>query len=167
MLQSINQSGHTTLRLLKNTAPAIPTPSAKGKSVLIDWLKHVLADLHRKQVQFHDSTDSLVQGQLKGISSKKHYTCFNWDPFFNSYNIEKHTVHSSQHTGRRLCERNKKRQSEHLYFWSKFMNNTFHEGMLESTNLWLQLASIIGVCALHGSLSVTIVWLSGSTSQPW
>ena len=42
-------------------------------------------------VEFHDSTDSLVQSQLKGIIPNMHYTCFHWRPFYNSYNIEKHT----------------------------------------------------------------------------
>ena len=43
----------------------------------------------KEQVQFHNNTDSMVQSQLKGIISRKHYACLK--PFYNSYSIEKHT----------------------------------------------------------------------------
>ena len=38
----------------------------------IDWMiEECIRSLHRV-VQFHDSTDSLVQGQLKGVTPRKH-----------------------------------------------------------------------------------------------
>ena len=46
--------------------------------------------------QFHDSTDSLVQSQLKGINPRKHYTCLHWRPFISHITLEKHTGEAVQ-----------------------------------------------------------------------
>ena len=47
----------------------------------IDWLKNVLKVCIGTDASFMTVEIPLVQGQLKGFTPRKHYTCLLWDPF--------------------------------------------------------------------------------------
>ena len=69
-------------------------------------IEEFIKSFEKEQVQFHDSADSLVQSQLKGIIPNKHYTCFHWRPFHNAYNIEKHTCRKQYSVGKIVIKEN-------------------------------------------------------------